>query len=138
MDDERELQEKIMIHRLIEAKIESLLKQREALIKSLMEIEESINGIEELKNKGDDVLFSLGSQTYIPCKIVEKDKIIVEVGANVAIEKSLEEGKQILQKRKEELSQSIANIEAAINQFSSGLKELGEEIRKMMEERKAG
>ncbi|MEM5854784.1 MAG: prefoldin subunit alpha [Candidatus Aenigmatarchaeota archaeon] len=138
MDDERELQEKIMIHRLIEAKIESLLKQREALIKSLMEIEESINGIEELKNKGDDVLFSLGSQTYIPCKIVEKDKIIVEVGANVAIEKSLEEGKQILQKRKEELSQSIANIEAAINQFSSGLKELREEIRKMMEERKAG
>jgi len=138
MNEEKELQEKIIIHRLIEARIESLLKQREVLIKSLMEIEGSIKGIEELKDKDDEVLFSLGSQTYIPCKIVEKDRIIVEVGADVAIEKSLEEGKQILQKRKEEVEKSIANIEAVINQFSSGLKELREEIRKMMEERKAG
>lgn len=137
MVEEKELQEKIIAHRLIEAKIEGLLKQREVLIKSLMEIEESINGIKELEKKGEDVLFSLGSQTYIPCKIVEKDKIIVEVGANVAIEKSLEEGRQILEKRKEEISKSIASIEAAINQLSSGLKELGEDIRKMMEKRKA-
>ncbi|MEM5773039.1 MAG: prefoldin subunit alpha [Candidatus Aenigmatarchaeota archaeon] len=137
MADEKELQEKILAHRFIEARIEGLLKQRESLLQALMEVEETIRGIEELEKKNEDFLFSLGSQTYIPCKIVEKNKIIVEIGANVAIEKSLEEGKQILKKRKEELAKSIASIEATINQLSSGLKELGEEIRKMLEERKA-
>jgi prefoldin alpha subunit len=138
MEEEKDLQEKILAHRLIEARIEGLLRERETLIKSLLEIGESIKGIEELKKKGEDVLFSLGSQTYVPCKIVEKDKIIVEVGANVAIEKSLEEGKKILEKRKEEMEKAIANIESAINQLSSGLKDLSEEIREMIEKRKAG
>jgi len=102
-----------------------------------VEIEESIKGIEELKKKGEDVLFSLGSQTYIPCKIIEKDKIIVEVGANVAIEKSLEEGKQILQKRKEEIEKAVEEIENTINQLSAGLKDLGEEIGEMLRKKKA-
>jgi prefoldin alpha subunit len=137
-EEEKELQEKIIAHRLIEARIEGLLKQREAFIKSLVEIEESIKGIDELKKKGENVLFSLGSQTYIPCKIIEKDKIIVEVGANVAIEKSLEEGKQILEKRKLEVEKAIANIENAINQLSSGLKDLSDEIGEMLKKRKAG
>jgi prefoldin alpha subunit len=138
MEEEKDLQEKILAHRLIEARIEGLLRERETLIKSLLEIGESIKGIEELKKKGEDVLFSLGSQTYVPCKIVEKDKIIVEVGANVAIEKSLEEGRKILEKRKEEMEKAIANIESAINQLSSSLKDLSEEIREMIEKRKAG
>jgi|YelNatPaOPRAMG01_1025707.scaffolds.fasta_scaffold02674_21 prefoldin alpha subunit len=137
MEEEKELQEKILAHRLIEARIEGLLKQRETFIKNLVEIEESIKGIEELKKKGEDVLFSLGSQTYIPCKIVEKDKIIVEVGANVAIEKSLEEGKQILQKRKEEIEKAVEEIENTINQLSAGLKDLGEEIGEMLRKKKA-
>ncbi|MEM5852780.1 MAG: prefoldin subunit alpha [Candidatus Aenigmatarchaeota archaeon] len=137
MDEEKELQEKVLAHKVIEARIEELLKQREILLKNLAEIEETIEGIEELKEK-NDVLFSLGSQTYIPCKVVEKDKIIVEIGADVAIEKNLEEGKKILEKRKEEISRSIANIEAAISQLSSGLKELGKEIRELIDKRKAG
>lgn len=136
MVEEKELQEKVLAHRLIEARIESLLRQRGSLLQALMEIEETIKGIEELEKENEDFLFSLGAQTYIPCKIVEKNKIIIEVGANIAIEKSLEEGKQILQKRKEELSKSISSIEAAISQLSSGLKELNEEIRKILEREK--
>ncbi|MEM5766613.1 MAG: prefoldin subunit alpha [Candidatus Aenigmatarchaeota archaeon] len=136
MPEEKELQEKIIVYRLMEAKLESLMKQRENLINSLMEIEESIAGIEELKDKGGDIIFSLGSQTYIPCQIVKKDKIIVEVGANVAIEKSLEEGKQILKKRKDDVEKSIVSIEAVINQLSSQLKELNKEIRDIVEKRK--
>ncbi|MEM5829386.1 MAG: prefoldin subunit alpha [Candidatus Aenigmatarchaeota archaeon] len=138
MDEEKDLQKKIIAYRLIEARIGGLLKQREILLNGLMEIEESIAGIEELKKKGDDILFSLGSQTYIPCQISKKDKIIVEIGAGVAIEKSLEDGKQILKKRKEDIEKSIASIEVVINQLSSKLKELEEEIGKIVEKRKAG
>jgi prefoldin alpha subunit len=138
MEEEKELQEKILAHRLIEARIEGLLKQRENLMRGLMEIEETIDGINELEKKGEDVLFSLGSQTYIPSKIVEKDKIIVEIGANIALEKNLKDGKQILEKRMEKIESSLASIESAINQLSSGLKDLGEEIREMVNKRKAG
>jgi prefoldin alpha subunit len=138
MEEDKELQEKILAHRLIEVRIEGLLRQRESLLKGLAEIEETIDGIEELKKKGEDVLFSLGSQTYIPSKIVEKNKMIVEIGANVAIEKDLEGGRKILEKRKEKIEKSIANIESAINQLSFGLRDLGKEIKEIINKRKVG
>jgi len=136
MVEEKELQEKVILHRLIGAKIESLLRQRESLLQILDEVEETIKGIEEIEKENEDFLFSIGSQTYIPCKIADK-KLIVELGANIAIEKNLEEGKQILDKRRGEILKSIESIEVAINQLSSSLKELEEEIKKMIEKRKS-
>lgn len=133
--NEKELQEKLITYRLIEARIESLLKQREILIKTLMELENTIEGIEELEKKSEDLLFSIGSQTYMPARIIEKNKLIVEIGANVALEKSLEDGKKILEKRREEIEKSVESIETAINQLSSKLKEIDEEVKKFFEKK---
>lgn len=135
MNQEKELQEKIITHKIIEARVESLLSQRELLMRSLEEMEETMKGLEEMEVE-NDLLISIGSETYLPCKISEK-KVLVEIGANVALEKTFDEGKEILRKRKEKIEASLQKIEKIIEQLSSNLLKLNEEIRNILEKKKA-
>ncbi|MCS7106253.1 MAG: hypothetical protein NZ942_02980, partial [Candidatus Aenigmarchaeota archaeon] len=71
--EKKELQEKILFYRLLEAKLNSLLKEREILIAKTIEIQTTLQSIEEI-NKGKEILFALGSEAYAFGKLKEKDK----------------------------------------------------------------
>jgi prefoldin alpha subunit len=139
MAEEKELQEKVLAYRIIEARIEGLLKQREALTAKLIEIETSLNGIDEIEKTNEDALFSLGSETHFFGRVTDKNRMVVEIGANVALEKTFEEGKQILSKRKDEIENFMVNIEREIIQLSASLQELESQINEMViKEKEAG
>jgi len=136
MADERELQEKVLAYRIIESRIEGLLRQREALATKIMEIQTTLNGINELEKTDEDTLFSLGSETHFFGRIVDKKRVIVEIGANIAIEKTFEESKEILKKRMGEIENFIVNLEKNIMQLSSSLQELESQINEIAQKRK--
>jgi prefoldin alpha subunit len=136
MADEREFQEKVLAYRIIESRIEGLLRQREALATKIMEIQTTLNGINELGKTDEDALFSLGSETHFFGKIVDKKRMIVEIGANIAIEKTFEESKEILKKRMGEIENFIVNLEKNIMQLSSSLQELESQINEIVQKRK--
>ncbi|MGC8812739.1 MAG: prefoldin subunit alpha, partial [Candidatus Aenigmatarchaeota archaeon] len=100
--EEKEFQEKILVYRLLEARLNSLMKEREMLLTKLVEIQTTIQSIEEIK-KNDEILFGIGSEAYAFGRIKEKGKFIVEVGGEVALEKTTEEAKKTLEKRKLEI-----------------------------------
>ena len=132
MVEDTRLQEKILTYRIIEARIESLLKQREALGLKLMEIDTTLNGIDEIEKTEGEALFSLGSETYFFGKVLDKKRMIVEIGADIALEKTFEEGRQILKERKGEIENLIDNLESNVVQLSSGLQEMESQINEMV------
>jgi len=132
MVEDTRLQEKILTYRIIEARIESLLKQREALGLKLMEIDTTLNGIDEIEKTEGETLFSLGSETYFFGKVLDKKRMIVEIGADIVLEKTFEEGRQILKERKGEIENLIANLESNVVQLSSGLQEMESQINEMV------
>jgi len=136
MPEERELQEKVLAYRLIESRIETLFRQRESLNAKLMEIATTLNGIDEIEKTDEDSLFSLGSETHFFGKVTDKNRMIVEIGADTALEKSFEEGKQILSKRREEIENLIASLENNILQLSASLQSLESQINELAEKRK--
>jgi len=136
MPEERELQEKVLAYRLIESRIETLFRQRESLSAKLMEIDTTLKGIDEIGRTDEESLFSLGSETHLFGKVMDKNKMIVEIGANIALEKSFEEGKQILNKRREEIENLITSLENNILQLSASLQSLESQINELAEKRK--
>jgi prefoldin alpha subunit len=138
MSNQKEFQEKLLLYQLLENKINSLMKRREMIISKIMEVETTINSLEELdKNKGEDILFPLGSNTYIPGTIKKKEKVIVELGANVAVEKDTEKTKEILQSRRNNLQTSLQTIEKELVNASREMAKLEPEIRSMVEKTNA-
>lgn len=128
--EEKELQEKLLTYRILEARLNSLIKEREILISKIVEIQTTLQSIEEIK-KSNDLLFALGSEAYGFGKIKDKKKVIVEVGGGVALEKTTEEAKKTLEERKLEIEKALNEIERNIVEISSRLKELAPEIEKL-------
>jgi prefoldin alpha subunit len=130
MVDERELQEKMLTYRILESRLEALIKQRDMVATKLVEIQSTINSIEE-SQKSDEILFNMGSDVFAPGKIIDKNRIIVEVGASVAMEKSVDETKEVLQKRSNDLQTSLNSVQKDMVQISVALERLGPEIQEM-------
>ena len=130
---ERELQEKIITYRILESRIDALLKQREIIVSKLMELQTTLASMEEIEKDGEEILFPLGSEAYSFGKITNKKKMIVEIGARVALEKNVDEAREILNERKSEMENALNALQKDIMQISSGLEILGPEIKELSE-----
>ena len=104
------------------------------LVAKLVEIENTIESIKELK-KNDNILFSLGSDTYAFGKLTER-KLIMEVGANVAFEKPVEQALDTLNKKKEEFENILKGMEKEISEVSSALDELATDLQEISKSQK--
>jgi prefoldin alpha subunit len=138
MTNQKEFQEKLLLYQLLENKVNSLMKRREMILSKIVETETTINSLDELdKSKDEDILFPLGSNTYIQGMIKKREKIIVELGANIAVEKDTEKTKEILQSRKNNLQTILQTIEKELVNASREMAKLEPEIRSMVEKTNA-
>ena len=127
---EKDLQEKILTYRVLEARLDGLLKQRDALIAKLIEMQSTIASIEEIE-KSDEFLFQIGSQAYTPGKVIDKNNIVIEVGAGIALEKTAKEAKETLESRKKDMENFLSEMQGEIETISSTLESLGQELNEL-------
>jgi prefoldin alpha subunit len=129
-NEKKELQDRILAYRIFESRLNALMRQRELIVNKIVEINATLESMKEIE-KSDEALFSIGSEAYAKGRITDKERIIIEIGANIALEKNMKEAKETLEKRKEELEKSLAQIEEEAIKISSGLNSLAEEIREL-------
>lgn len=131
MQERKELQEKILAYRILEARVDSLLKQRDLIASKIVEIQTTLQSIEEIGKAKGEILFPIGSEAYNFGRITDRKKLIVEIGANVALEKTVDEGKEVLNKRRGEMENVLNTIQKNILEISSSIEALGPEIREL-------
>jgi prefoldin alpha subunit len=110
--------------RVLEASLESMMKQREMIIGRIAEIDATITGIEEASKAKGEVLFHIGGEAFMQAKPSTDGKIIVMIGADVALEKTPEEAKKVLEERKAEASKIMMQIQKEIENSTRELEEL--------------
>jgi len=133
MADEKELQEKALVYKILESRLESFAKQRDLLVQRMIELESTIESIKELGKTKDEVLFPLGSSAYTFGKTTS-GKMIVEVGAGVALEETPEEAMKILEDRKKEVEDVLKNIQNQMIDVVNKLDILSQELQSLAEE----
>lgn len=140
MAERKELQEKILTYRIIESRLDALLKQREMVASKIIEIQSTLSSMDEIEKTDGEVLFPIGAEAYTSGKVTSKNRVMVDIGANVILEKTVEEGKHILSKRKTEMENTLNEMQRDIGELSSALEQLGPEIQEMSEssEQEAG
>ncbi len=129
---EKALEERMLIYRTLEKRLEALSNQQSAFASKIVEIQNTLSSIEEVKRENADIFFPLGSAAYVKGKVSDREKIIVELGANVAIEKSMEEGKKILEKRKKELEDAIGSLQNNIQSIVKMMQQIEMEVQGMV------
>lgn len=135
--DKRELQEKVTTYRALESRFGAFIKQRDLFISKLSEIQTTLNSMEEIEKGKEEILFPLGSEAYAFGKVVEKKRMIIEIGAGIALEKTPAEGMEILKKRMEEIEKALNSVLQGIVEASSVLGQLESEIQEEIEKEQA-
>ncbi len=117
-DEERA--QKAMESQILQAQISELEKQLDEISSKkaeLLFIKESLNQIKNQSNK--DILLPLGSGILIRGKLTDDKKVLVNIGGNTIVEKSVDEAKQIIDKQIEEISSVSKLIDNEIKKYSS-------------------
>jgi prefoldin alpha subunit len=135
--EQKELQQKMLAYRILESRIDSLLKQREFLANKLVDAQTTLESIDEIEKSKEDVLFPLGSAAYTFGRIVDKNKMIVEVGAGVAIEKNFIEARDILNERKNDVENVLTTVQRNIQETSESLQMLEPQIQEMIQKQQS-
>lgn len=76
------------------------------------------------QKKGDEILVPIGAGNFLKTTLLETSKLISGIGADIAVEKSLEDAVQVLDVRIEEIRKKISENQKALQQIDSKLREL--------------
>ena len=113
------------------------IQQRISLIDAAMtEMQVANSTIEGLKSEsvGIDVLMPIGGGSYIRAKLADNEKLIVGIGADVAIEKTLPEALESYNTRFSELQKARLALEQQIARVAARIEKRREELQKLAKE----
>ncbi len=134
MTNQKDIQEKLLRYQMLENQIKALNQRRELLLSKILEMESTLNSIQEIKkSKGDEILLPIGSNVHVPGSLKKIQKMIVELGSNIAIETTPEKTKEILDKRKIILEDGLKTVEQQLMMISQELMRLEPEIQAMIQ-----
>ena len=119
-------EEYIMQMSMIENEANQLNSQLQLIEQNKSELEELKLSLEELENGSRNILVNLGKKIYLPVE-AEDDKLIVYIGNNNFIKKSIPETKKIIEEQ-------IRKLNLAVEEINKRLHMLQTEIEKLMEE----
>jgi prefoldin alpha subunit len=119
--------------------IQSRINMVNAVITDLTYASMSLEGLEKEKENAE-LLVPIGGSSYIKVKLASTDKVIVGMGAGVSIEKTLQEAKEIIKSRLENLEKtqdSLQNQLVQVAQKINGDREKFESLVAQLKEEKS-
>lgn len=125
VEKEEELRKKVIELEFSKAQLGEIEKQLVALQLRKEELENVKESLEELKGRrGKEMLFSFVPGVFVKGRLEDDENLLVEVGADVVIKKSLEDTKKFLEEK-------IGEIDRLIQRLSAEHQVLMEKIRKL-------
>lgn len=117
--------------------IKSRLDMTEATLNESQMALETLKALESAK-EGDNILVPIGASSYIFAKVENINKVVVGVGANVCVEKSIKESIDMINERISKLEQIKASLQQQFIQASQRLEENRENLERLIRTREAG
>ena len=124
---EEQTQQLIQQMQMLENHYAQLTQQENSIISIIREANSAIHSINETKEKTEsENLVPIGMGVYIKAKIQSKDKVSINIGSGVAIEKDHNSATNWLESRLKELEIALQNVNSQRKQVAENL-ELGKQ-----------
>jgi prefoldin alpha subunit len=119
---EQQLNQLVSEIRNLEAYYNEIVSRIQAASSGLSEFRSAIQAVDAL-NQGEknDLLIPIGGGLLLPVSDVQAKRLILSVGAGVAIEKDLDSSKVFLQAREKELERAVTALEKQRKDIGSRL-----------------
>jgi len=111
--------------------IQSRINMINAVLTDLAYAGMALEGIEKEKENAE-LLVPIGGSSYIKAKLENIDKVVVGMGAGVSVEKTLQEAKEIIKKRRENLEKSSLSLQQQLSQVIDKINEDREQFESLL------
>ena len=113
--------------------IQSRINAVNAVITDLTYASMTLEGLEKEK-ENTELLVPIGGNSYIKARLENPDKVIVGMGAGISIEKTLQEAKEIIKKRLENLERTRNSLQQQLAQVAERIEEDREKFETLIAE----
>jgi len=116
-----------------ESQADQVQLQLDLLNQSIAATQITAETIENLKNlqDGQEILLPLGNLAYIKAKLLDSSNVLLNVGAAVVLEKSIDEAKEHLDQRLEHLNKTQMQLKQGLQQLVQQIQQIRNEIEKI-------
>ena len=130
----------LMQHREYQRRAEALQQQISMVSLSAQDCQRAITTIEELEKEkaGAQTMVPIWSGSFVYAKLDMIDKVVVNVGAGISIEKSVPEAKEILQRRKNELDKILEKMNTTLGQLAQGMQAIEAQVAALQQGAQSG
>jgi prefoldin alpha subunit len=117
--EEKDMQRKYMEYQMLDEKIKDLNQKKEVVEQQLMEILATIESIDNLSASKDksEILVPANKGIFAKAVLKKEDRLLVNVGSSVVVDKSFEETKALIVKQKNELEEVMVMIKENIRRL---------------------
>ncbi len=132
MSEEKQklLKQKYLELQLLDHQIKEVQQQQQLLkhhLQELINLQESLSELEKQKEK-KSVLAQLGPRTFVKTELIDSKHVLVDVGASIVVEKTIEEAKSFISTQSEELEESTDLINSHVEEAIKQAKKIQNEI----------
>jgi prefoldin alpha subunit len=128
------IQEKYYEIQMISSHMEEIEKNIQKIDEQIEEIDiiiESLNDIKKVK-KDNEILTPISNGIFVKSKIIETEKLIVNIGQNVLVEKNVEDTKKLISKQLIELEEYKNLLADELNKLSNKALQIEKEADEMV------
>ncbi len=131
-----ELSEK---HQVYQYQAESLAQQINMVKLTIRDVETALTTVTALKDEpaGKETLVPVGFGSFVKATLTTTDKVVVGIGAGVSIEKNIDDAKSFLEKKKEELTKYLEQLNGTIAKIGQELQNIQKLVQKHQQAQQA-
>jgi len=107
--------------RVLEGTYNELTARQNLLERALLESRAALDSIKGLDGKSPEVLTQIGGGAMLHSPPPSTDKVLINVGANVVIEKTKEEAVAMLEERSRDVEKTIVSLVGERNEIADRL-----------------
>ncbi|MFQ6010907.1 MAG: prefoldin subunit alpha [Nitrososphaerales archaeon] len=138
MSNDEKLQSLVSNLKMMEEYLNELSQREQMVLAQVIQSKGANEAIKSLNSGVQDVLVPLGSSVYIRMNSsADVDKVIVGVGANIAVEKSKDEALISLDESMKALESLSANIQSQKNELAQRIGSARAELNEMVQQAQA-
>ena len=133
MSEETKLKEKYMEFQMLEQSLAHLNQKKASIENQMNEFVSLQESLDSLKNSKDhSPMFSpLGSGVFIKSELKDSKNVLVNIGSNIAIERTVEDSKELVEKQMTELRGILIKLESEIGKGLEKGNALSAELAKL-------
>ncbi len=127
------IQGKVNELRVLENSINEINSRQSIISRAMLDSNASIEAIKTLsENEKQDTLMPIGGGVYLDAKLSKPSSLVVNIGSNVAVQKSVEDTIQYLESRAKELEQAGISLEGQKIELVNRINSIRNEVNSLV------